>query len=128
VALAHAILRRNSSTQPRAKRGFTQEALAAIDAYAWPGNVRELESRIKTAFIMSDNPLITAADLGIEAAVHATPVLDLQAVRARAERQAIHQALQMSAGETSKTAELLGISAPALEELMERYELRGTRT
>ncbi len=128
VVLAHAILRRNTSAQPRGKRAFTEEALAAIDAYPWPGNVRELESRIKTALIMSENSLITPADLEIEAAVQATPVLNLQAVRARAERQAIRQALQLSQGETSKTAELLGISSPALEELMERYELRGTQT
>jgi two-component system, NtrC family, response regulator len=126
VALAHAILRRNTSAQQRGKRAFTEEAMAAIDAFAWPGNVRELESRIKTALIMSENALLTAADLGI--AVQSTPVLNLQAVRARAERQAIRQALQMSEGQTSKTAELLGISPPALEELMERYELRGTPT
>ena len=128
VTLAHAILRRHVRIQRRAKRGFTEEALAAINAFAWPGNVRELESRIKAALIMSEGPLITAADLGIEAASDSAPVFNLREVRARAERQVIRQALHMSDGQMSKTAELLGITRPTLYELMHRYKLRGTDT
>ena len=41
-------------------RGFTKEALVALQSHEWPGNVRELENRVKRAVIMSDGPLITA--------------------------------------------------------------------
>ncbi len=65
LVLAHAILRRLCAAEGRPKRGFTEEATAAISAYAWPGNVRELENKIRTAVIMSDAPVITAEDLGL---------------------------------------------------------------
>ncbi len=81
-----------SSARPhgRPKRGFTEGAIAALEAYSWPGNVRELENKVKTALIMGDGPLITAADLGLETrARKARSLFNLREVRARAERQVI---------------------------------------
>jgi two-component system NtrC family response regulator len=42
----------------------------------------------------------------------------------RAERQAIHQALSISDGNISRTAELLGVSRPTLYDLMEKFGMR----
>ena len=42
----------------------------------------------------------------------------------RAERQAIHQALSISDGNISRTAELLGVSRPTLYDLMHRLGLK----
>jgi two-component system NtrC family response regulator len=41
-------------------KGFSADALAAIDSWPWPGNVRELENRVKRAVIMSDDKLVGA--------------------------------------------------------------------
>src|SRR5262245_32711844 len=65
VVLAHAMLRKFGGVHGRPKRGFTEEATTALEAYSWPGNVRELENKVKTALIMADGPLISAADLGL---------------------------------------------------------------
>jgi len=121
TVLAHAFLRKYSGAQGRPKRGFSEEASAALEAYAWPGNVRELENKVKSALIMAEGPMITAEDLGLKEANASESFFNLKDVRMRAERQAIHQALSISDGNISRTAELLGVSRPTLYDLMEKY-------
>jgi two-component system NtrC family response regulator len=124
TVLAHALLRKYSGMHGRPKRGFTEEAIAALEAYAWPGNVRELENKVKTAMIMAEGSLITAEDLNLKEAVDGALLFNLKEVRTRAERQAIQQALSITNGNVSKTAELLGVSRPTLYDLMEKYSVR----
>lgn len=119
--LAHALLRKFSGLHARPKRGFTEDAIAAVEAYSWPGNVRELENRVKTAVIMSDAPMICAADLNLKENLDSALLFNLKEVRTRAERQAIRQALAITEGNVSRTAELLGVSRPTLYDLMEKY-------
>ncbi len=122
--IAHAMLRECSTLQGRAKRGFTPSAIIALESYAWPGNVRELENKIKTAVIMSEGPLITVADLGLKEAGGGEMLCNLKEARARAEREAVRQALAMSESNISRAAELLGVSRPTLYDLMLRHGIR----
>lgn len=124
TVIAHAILRRLSAGQARVKRGFSEDAIAAMEAYAWPGNVRELENKVKTACIMAEGNLITAADLGLAVGDGSLLPLGLKEVRARAERRAIQQALTICEGNVSRAADVLGITRPTLYDLMERYGVR----
>jgi two-component system NtrC family response regulator len=124
TVLAHALLRKYSGAHGRPKRGFSEEASAALEAYTWPGNVRELENKVKTALIMAEGPMITAEDLGLKEATSSESFFNLKEVRTRAERQAIHQALSITDGNISRTAELLGVSRPTLYDLMEKYGMR----
>jgi two-component system NtrC family response regulator len=121
TVLAHAMLRKFSGVQGRPKRGFTEEAIAAMEAYSWPGNVRELENRVKTAMVMSESSLLTAEDLNLKDGVDGDLLFNLKEVRARAERGAIRQALTITDGNISRTSELLGVSRPTLYDLMEKY-------
>jgi two-component system, NtrC family, response regulator len=121
TVLAHAMLRKFNGMQGRPKRGFTEEALAALEAHPWPGNVRELENKVKSAVIMSDGALLTAADLNLKPSLTGLPLLNLKEVRTRAERQAIQQALSISDNNVSRAAELLGVSRPTLYDLMSKY-------
>ena len=66
TVLAHALLRKFNGAQGRPKRGFTEDAIAALEAYRWPGNVRELENKVKSAMIMAEGALLTAEDLGLQ--------------------------------------------------------------
>jgi two-component system, NtrC family, response regulator len=124
TVLAHAFLRKYSGAQGKPKRGFSDEAAAALEAYSWPGNVRELENKVKSALIMAEGALITAEDLGLKEANANGSFFNLKEVRTRAERQAIHQALSISDGNISRTAELLGVSRPTLYDLMEKFGMR----
>jgi two-component system NtrC family response regulator len=130
VVLAHVFLRRAGAAIGKPKRGFTDEAMAAIGAHRWPGNVRELENKVRSAVIMSDGPLVTAEDLGLVAPAEVGEgqgLLNLREVRSRAERTAINQALSVAGGNVSRAAEMLGITRPTLYDLMQRYGLRGAR-
>jgi two-component system NtrC family response regulator len=124
TVLAHAMLRKFSNVGGKLRRGFTEEATAALETYAWPGNVRELENRVKTAMIMAETPLITAEDLGLKEGTENPLLFNLKEVRTRAERQAIRQAMSITDGNVSRTAELLGVSRPTLYDLMEKYGIR----
>jgi two-component system NtrC family response regulator len=121
TVLAHAMLRKFNGLQGRPKRGFTEEAIAALEAHPWPGNVRELENKVKAAVIMSDGALLTAADLNLKPSITGLPLFNLKEVRTRAERQAIQQALSISDNNVSRAAELLGVSRPTLYDLMSKY-------
>ncbi len=50
-----------------ATRVLTEDARAALLAYAWPGNVRELANVLERAALLSDEPTLTAAGLGLPA-------------------------------------------------------------
>lgn len=104
-------------------RGFSQEALTALERYSWPGNVRELENRIKRAAIMAENPLITAADLELDQLEQASIPLNLRQVRDEAEYQAVLRAINLNSGNISKAAEVLGISRPTLYDLMNKHNI-----
>jgi two-component system NtrC family response regulator len=124
VVLAQAILRRLATQQPKAPRGFTEQALVAIRRHEWPGNVRELENKVKAASIMASGPLIDAEDLGLGDNTGQFAFLNLKAVRTQAERQAVLQALSQVSGNVSQAAELLGVTRPTLYDLMEKYGCR----
>lgn len=126
TVLAHYLLRKYGGIHGRPRRGFTEAALAALEAHTWPGNVRELENRVKTAVITASGALLTPEDLNLTGTATGALFFNLKEVRTRAERQAIQQALSITDGNISKTAELLGVSRPTLYDLLEKYGIRNT--
>ncbi|MDH4071486.1 MAG: sigma 54-interacting transcriptional regulator [Gammaproteobacteria bacterium] len=65
IVIARAILDRRAAEHGRPVRGFTPEALKAIDAYPWPGNIGELENRVNGAVIMTEGKHVSEMDLGL---------------------------------------------------------------
>jgi two-component system NtrC family response regulator len=104
-------------------RGFSDAAVAAIEAHDWPGNVRELENRVKRAVIMAEGRLIEPANLELEAGERPMEFLDLRAARLRAEREVLGQALARGGGTLSAVARQLGVSRPTLYSLLETHGL-----
>jgi two-component system NtrC family response regulator len=122
--LAHAFMHKFCRQEGRSIRGFKQDALHAIEAYAWPGNVREMENYIKRAVIMTDGSQIGAEDLGLSAPAGEPEPVNLRAVRDEAERKAISKALSRVDGNILAAAELLGVSRPTLYDLVDRHGLK----
>jgi two-component system NtrC family response regulator len=118
AVLAQVIMERRAREHGRVLKGFTPEALQAIQAYAWPGNIRELENRISAAVIMAEGKHIGVAELGFAVDTEAFSWLNLREVRGRAENEAVRQALAISRGNLSKAAELLGVTRPTLYDLI----------
>ena len=123
LILARTLLQKYAEKQKSAINGFSDDAVAAIEAYSWPGNVRELENKIKGAVIMADGKFVTAADLGLQFGDSDGESLNLREVRQRAESKAIRVALTKSFGNISKAADLLGITRPTLYDLLNKYGL-----
>ena len=122
--VAKAFLARFAKEMNPQVKGFSADALAAIDAWHWPGNVRELENRVKRAVIMADGKLVQAADLDLsDPEDDQVNVLNLKSAREQADRKVIRHALARSEGNISSTAKMLGISRPTLYDLLKQYDL-----
>ncbi|MEO8411199.1 MAG: sigma 54-interacting transcriptional regulator, partial [Propionivibrio sp.] len=106
--------------------GFSAQALRALSEHHWPGNVRELMNRVHRAVILSDNRLISATDLGLDAvnAIHDEIVIaKLEDARASFDRSVIQNCLRANANNVSKTARQLGVSRVTLYRMMNKHKL-----
>ena len=122
--IAHALLERFAQDQRKPRRGFTTDAIRAIEAYDWPGNVREMENVIRRAVIMADGPNVTPEDLGLEVPSEPDETLGLRAARDAAEQEAVIKAMSRCNGNISNAAELLGVTRPTLYNLLDKFGLR----
>lgn len=125
VLLANVFLHRFAQAHGRPVKGFASDALNAIVNHAWPGNVRELENRVKRAVIMAEAARVTAFDLDLDAAGEdeAEP-LNLKQVREAADKRALRRALDVSDGNISQAAKLLGVSRPTFYDLVKQYAMK----
>ena len=122
--LARHFLHKFAGPMNASVKGFSHEALTAIDAWHWPGNVRELENRVKRAVIMADARLVSVEDLDLaDPDEELADALNLKAAREEVDRKVIRHALARSDGNISSTARMLGVSRPTLYDLMKQYEL-----
>ncbi|MHB1213485.1 MAG: sigma-54 dependent transcriptional regulator [Thiobacillus sp.] len=123
--LAQALLDQFSWETGGKVKGFSRQALRAMNQYAWPGNVRELINRIRQGVVMAEHPYLTPEDLGMErrASDAGRPTLD--GARAKAEIDAIRSALRRCQHNVSEAARELGVSRATLYRLLERYALSG---
>ena len=119
--LANAFLRQNCQ-QYRRRLQFSPDALTAIARHPWPGNIRELQNAIQRAAILARGRFIEASDLGIAPAT-AVPQTSLREARNRVERQVVVDALIRTRGNISRAATELGISRPALHDLLEKHNI-----
>jgi transcriptional regulator with PAS, ATPase and Fis domain len=109
-------------------KGFTQEAIDAINRHTWPGNVREMINRVRRGMIMSDNHMITPQDLNLESSLLPPPISPedlktLEEARAEAERVVIEHTLSQCKNNVSKAAKVLDVSRVTLYRMMEKHHL-----
>ena len=109
-----------------ARKRFSAGALKRLQECPWPGNVRELRHAVERAVIMSEGPVLGAADFLMESSPSpvaqqspATDGLKLETL----ERQAIVAALDQHKGNISHAATALGITRTALYRRMEKHGL-----
>jgi DNA-binding NtrC family response regulator len=120
---------RFSNEKGRHVKGFTAEAINAMRCHDWPGNVRELINRVRRAMVMSENHLVSAADLGLQSVKMNTGALSKQIVtldeaKAEAEKDAIQNALNLTECNVSRAARELRVSRMTLYRLMEKYQIK----
>jgi two-component system NtrC family response regulator len=119
--LAQFFLQKFARELNRPVKGFTPDALAALNAWHWPGNVRELENRMKRAVIMADASRLAAVDLDLDEDAADDEIFNLKSVREIADRKAIRLALARTENNISNAAKLLGVSRPTFYDLLKQY-------
>ncbi|THF63380.1 sigma-54 dependent transcriptional regulator [Pseudothauera rhizosphaerae] len=121
--LADGIFAEHSHQKAPQVKGFSSEALRAMQEYAWPGNVRELTNRIQQAMIMSENRLITVADLGLPIGEGAADARTLDEARATVEKEIIVSNLRKYRNNVSEVARQLGVSRVTLYRMIDRLNI-----
>lgn len=147
--LARYFLGRFAREMDTTNPGIAPETLAYMESYAWPGNVRELANALQKALVFSHGAPLLPEDMqhaiaGIRSVVR-EPVNEgseaalLALVRATLEsssedcfdkimeqvgRIVVREALQMTQGNRTRAARLLGLSRPTLLARMEKYGLK----
>jgi DNA-binding NtrC family response regulator len=122
--LGEAVFRKFAQTNRHCQvKGFSLEALRAMNAYHWPGNVRELINRVHRAVIMSENRLISAADLGLEPYANDQQILTLEDARASVERDVVETSLRANGNNVSQAARQLGVSRVTLYRMMNKLNI-----
>ena len=124
LLLARSFLDHSCKEHGRSLRGFTKDALTAIESHAWPGNVRELKNRIKRAVIMTETNQVGAKDMELEHISGVAAAFNLREAREQIERHTILRALSHAGGKVSQAAELLGITRPTIYDLIRKYDLK----
>jgi len=107
---------------------FSDEATAALHAYAWPGNVRELRNVVERACLLVRREVIEPADLllaatpagGGTAAPAGVPM-----TLARAEELAIRAALEAAKGNRNTAAATLAVHRSTLYKKLREYGIDG---
>jgi two-component system response regulator PilR (NtrC family) len=133
--LAQHFLARCSREQNKNLRGFSADALRALDAYAFPGNVRELENIVERAVALGIGPQIGLGDLPHEvggSSAQPGPALvslppegcDLDGVLGEVERRLILEALDRSGGVRTVAAKTLGVTLRSFRYRMQKHALQ----
>ncbi len=133
--LAESLLESAMKTLGKRVNGFTDEALACMQAYNWPGNVRELQNEIQRILVVADTneigaellstrvlraaPVEEEADLEILSGLDGTLKQRIESLEARI----LRETLIRYRWNKSKAARELGLSRVGLRSKLERYGL-----
>ncbi|MBW1721594.1 MAG: sigma-54-dependent Fis family transcriptional regulator [Deltaproteobacteria bacterium] len=129
--------------------GITEEAMEILNTYSWPGNVRELANTIQKTLIFNRGAPICREDIlqaitgehhGTRIGCETTDELIRRWVREVLTSQPesnvfdacmdhfagilIKEALNLTSGNRSRAAKLLGLSRPTLHSKIEKYRLK----
>ncbi|HMT93977.1 sigma-54 dependent transcriptional regulator [uncultured Thiothrix sp.] len=134
--LANALLQEAVQQMGKHVKGFSNEALACLQAYDWPGNVRELQNEVKRMLVLCRSDYLES-NLVSPHVLRATPEEYRQEMRLltddlqgtlkdrveQLEARILKEVLIRHRWNKSRAAEELGLSRVGLRSKLERYEL-----
>jgi len=117
--LAEHLVQRASEALHHTAPVISREALDALQQHRWPGNVRELENCLTRAVVLATGDVIRPEHLALgpthsDSPAHLPTLEDL-------ERGHVERVLATTGGHKARAAQILGVSRPRLNRLMEKY-------
>ncbi len=123
VSLAETFIHELNEQYGLGPKRIGDDLRAVLEGHGWPGNVRELRAVVESMYVLSENDLLSSADLPPDLAVtRPAPAAPLQTI-ADLERDAIARELVAQAGNRSRVARALGISRSTLYRKLVEYSL-----
>jgi DNA-binding NtrC family response regulator len=131
LLVAH-FLKRFAEEFRRPASELSKEAMDKLMSYDWPGNVRELRNSVERAVLLGSGPEIGADEIALGrpspagAGEDGARLLKLPAkglVLEELERDLVVQALERTAGNQTRAADLLGITRDQIRYRMEKFGL-----
>jgi DNA-binding NtrC family response regulator len=119
--LAEHLVRKAAEAIGRRPPVLSDEASSALLRHGWPGNVRELENALTRAVLLATGDVIRPEHLALdgpvdEAAPGLLPLAEL-------ERRHVLRVLEATGWHKTKAAELLEVSRPRLDRIIEKHGL-----
>ncbi len=135
LILAQQFLERQANKSGKSVVGLTAAAAEKLMLYPWPGNVRELQNCMERAVALTQHDHIKVSDLPKEIA-EAEPVLgepepelartpDRVPTLDEIERRHIVRVLNLTEGNKTRAARMLGLDRKTLYRRLKRYGLDG---
>jgi DNA-binding NtrC family response regulator len=120
LLVAH-MLRRAARSLETAEPVLSRAALDQLMAHDWPGNVRELENCLMRAVVVAAGNVIRPEHLTLSSprARSSPPLSSLDQI----ERDQIVRVLAATDGHKARAADVLGVSRPRLNRLIEKHGL-----
>lgn len=119
--LARHLVQRTAEDLHRKTPVIADDSLEVLVRHEWPGNVRELENTLTRALVLATGNVIRPEHLALRREGEESPdgLDSLDDV----ERRHVSRVLQASRGNKTKASEILGVSRPRLNRLLEKYRL-----
>jgi len=118
--LAEHLLKKMASVVGGGRKILTSDSLRALMMHDWPGNVRELENCLTRAAVLSESDVIRPEHLDLTAPEEEEEVIG---TLDSAEKRHVARALETTGGNKLQAAEMLGVSRPRLDRLVEKHGL-----
>lgn len=107
-------------------KGFTPEAMDAINKHSWPGNIREMINRIRRAVVVQDE-WIRPEDMELDVAPTKKRKPKLKEAKENLKEKMIQDALIENGNNVTQTAKSLGISRQHLYLLKKKFSIEVPR-
>ncbi len=117
-------------------KGYTPEAIKAMESYPWPGNVRELRNAIERVALLETDTVVKPEHLGflsyhpgfnsdmIQEEKNLVSVPNRGAKMDEIMREAIVQTLDLTAGNQIQAAKILGLTRSRLRYRMQQLKIK----
>jgi DNA-binding NtrC family response regulator len=128
LIMANIFLKRYAARLGKDIKGFTPDAMTALQSHSWPGNVRELINRVRRAVVMTEGSRVAPEHLALDQSGGRYEIAfngqSLKQARAEFEARLVGEALQHFQGNVFLASRALKVSRSTMYHFIQKYQLK----